>query len=113
MDSDGSDSDRVSGIAGLATGVGMLMLVLFPLAIPFVSLTIVATLPLALPLIAIAAIAAVPTGAWLGIRAAGRGIRRLARSPGRPRVTGRRSTWWTATRSTAPGGCRAATRRRP
>lgn len=87
MDSAGSRSDWVSGTAAATTGVAVLTFALFPLAIPIVVLTIIATLPLALPLIAIAAIAAILTGAWLGIRAAGRGIRGLGRGAGRPRVT--------------------------
>jgi hypothetical protein len=83
MGSTGSRSDWVFGIAGLATGAGVLAMALFPLAIPIVLLTVVAALPLALPLIALAAIAAALTGAWLGIRAAGRGISRLGNRPGR------------------------------
>ena len=53
--------------------------VLFPLALPCLGLVIVAALLLALPLLALAAVAAVLTGTWLGIRAAGRGLRRLRR----------------------------------
>ena len=82
MDSAGSRSDWVSGTAAVATGLGVLTFAL-PLALPFLILTIVATLPLALPLVAVAAVAAILTGTWLGIRAAGRGIRRLRRPPGR------------------------------
>ena len=77
MGSAGSGSDWVSGTAAAATGVGILTFVFFPLAIPIALLTIVAALPLVLPLIAVAAIAAIVTGVWLGIRSAGRGIRRL------------------------------------
>ena len=76
MNSAGSHSDWVSGTAGAATGVGILTLALFPLAIPILALTIVTMLLLVIPLIAIAAIAAILIGAWHGIRAAGRGIRR-------------------------------------
>jgi hypothetical protein len=83
MGSASSRSDWVSGTAAVATGVGMLTLALFPLAIPIVVLTIVATLPFALPLIAVAAIAAILIGAWRGLRAAGRGIRRLGGGPER------------------------------
>jgi hypothetical protein len=66
--------------------VGILTLALFSLAIPMVLLTIVAVLPFAITLIAVAPIAAILTGAWLGVRAAGRGIRWLGRGPGRPGV---------------------------
>ena len=83
MDSAGSRSDLVSGIAGVAMALGALTFALFPLAIPILILTIVATLPLALPLIVFGALAAILTATWLGIRAAGRGVRRLRRSPGR------------------------------
>ena len=86
MGSTGSGSDWVSGTAAAATGAGILTMALFPLAIPMVVLTIVAVLPFALPFIAVAAIAAILRGAWLGVRAAARGIRRLVRGPGRPGV---------------------------
>jgi hypothetical protein len=82
MDSAGSRFDWVFGTAAAATGLGVLTFALFPLAIPIVVLTIVATLPFALPLIAFGAVAAILTGTLLGIRAAGRGIRRLRRPPG-------------------------------
>jgi hypothetical protein len=100
MDSAGSRPDWVSGTAAAGTGVGILTFALFPLAIPIVVLTIVATLPLALPLIAVAAIAVILAGAWLGIRAAGRGIRRLGRGPGRPGVTRAQADLAAETRST-------------
>ena len=85
MGSTGSGSDWFSGNAA-AAGMGILTMALFPFAIPLVLLTIAAVVPLALPLIAVAAVAAILTGAWLGIRAAGRGIRRLVRGPGRPGI---------------------------
>jgi hypothetical protein len=87
MDSTGSRSDWVSGIAGVATALGVLTFALFPLALPILILTIVWTLPLALPLVAFTAIAAILTGAWLGIRAAGRAISRLVLRPGHAGVT--------------------------
>jgi hypothetical protein len=89
MGSTGSGSEWFSGTAAAATGMGILTMALFPFAIPIVLLTIAATLPFVLPLIVVAAVAAILTGAWLGIRAAGRGIRRLVRGrrrPGIPRV---------------------------
>ena len=77
MDSTGSRSDWVIGGAAVATGLGVLMFALFPLALPIVILTIVATLPLALPLVGLTVVVAVLVGTWFGIRSAGRGIRRL------------------------------------
>jgi hypothetical protein len=83
MNSAGSWSDWVAGAATVATGAGMITMVLFPLAIPIVALTIVLLLALALPLIAIAAMAAILVGVWRGIRAAGRGMRRPGAGPER------------------------------
>jgi hypothetical protein len=80
-------SDWVSEVTAVAAGGGILTFALFPLAVPMLLLTIAAALPLALPLIAAAALGAVLKGAWLGVRAAGRGIRRLAHGPGHPDVT--------------------------
>jgi hypothetical protein len=79
MDSTGSRSDWVSGIAAASAGMGILTFAFAPLAIPFVLLTIAAALPLVGPLIALAAIAGLFTGARRALRAAGRGIRRLNR----------------------------------
>ncbi|HYH61187.1 MAG TPA: hypothetical protein VD766_04925 [Solirubrobacterales bacterium] len=70
-----SRSEWVTGTAAVAAGLGVLMFALFPLALPFVILTIVATLPLVLPLVGLAAVAV----AWLGIRSAGRGVRGFER----------------------------------
>jgi hypothetical protein len=53
-----------------------------------VLVTIVAVLSFAVPFIALAAIAAILTGAWLGVRAAGRGIHWLERGPRRSGVRG-------------------------
>ena len=84
MDSLSSRSDWVVGIGAVATGLGVLLFALFPLALPIVILTIAATLPLALPLVGLAATAAIFAGMWLGIRSAGRGIRRRESArPGR------------------------------
>jgi hypothetical protein len=79
MDSDDSRSDWIFGITGVATGIGVLTFALFPLALPIVILTIVATLPLLLPVVVLGAGAAILAGIWLAIRAAGRGARRLRR----------------------------------
>ena len=57
--------------------LGVLTFALFPFALPVLVLTIAATLPLVLPLVVVAGVAAILRGTWLGIRAAGRGIRRL------------------------------------
>ena len=76
MDSFSSRSDWVVGIGAAATGLGVLMFGLFPLALPIVILTIAATLLLALLLGGLAAMAAIFAGVWIGIRSAGRGIRR-------------------------------------
>ena len=82
MSSTGSRSDWVYGAAATATGAGILMFTLFPLAIPLVALTVVTMLLVALPLIALVAVAAVLIGTWLVIRAAGRAVQRLHRSRG-------------------------------
>jgi hypothetical protein len=82
MSSTGSRSDWVSGAAATATGTGILMFTLFPLAIPLVGLTIVTMLLVALPLIALAAVVAILIGTWFVIRAAGRAVQRLHRSRG-------------------------------
>jgi hypothetical protein len=70
MDRTETRLDWVTGITGAATGVGVLMFALFPLAIPFLLLTILATLPLALPLIAVAAIVTILFVAGQAVRAA-------------------------------------------
>jgi hypothetical protein len=82
MDSKLSWSEFVDSIAGMVVGVGLFLFVLFPFAVPALALTIAAVLVLALPLVALGAVAAILTGMWLGIRATGRGIRRLRRPPG-------------------------------
>jgi hypothetical protein len=80
MDASHSWSDIVDNIVETVTGLGLITLVLFPFAVPMLGLTIVAVLVLALPL---AVVAAILTGTWLGMRAAGRRIRRLGRPRGR------------------------------
>jgi hypothetical protein len=76
--------DWVSGTTAAAAGVGVLLFALFPLAIPILLLTILATLPLALPLIAVAAIATILVYAGRGIRAAIHGLRRLGSATAKP-----------------------------
>jgi hypothetical protein len=103
----GSSTDQVetlNGIAAAGTGVGVLAFALFPLALPFVILTVVFTLPLALPLILLAGGGAILAGAWVVLRGLVRGIRRLHRSrsvtarpaaasaSGRSRIDSRRIT---------------------
>ena len=83
MNSTGTRSDWASGAAGAMTGFGILTFALFPFALPLLILTIAAALPFILPLVAFAVLAAILRGTWLGIRAAGRGIRRLPASPTR------------------------------
>jgi hypothetical protein len=87
MNSTDSYPELFSGIAAVAAGGGILTFVLFPLAVPMLLLTIAAALPLVLPVIAVALVGAILKGAWVGIRAAGRGIRRLTHRPGHPAVT--------------------------
>jgi hypothetical protein len=82
MDSAPSWLDILDSIAALATTLGLLTFVLFPLALPIVILTIAATLPLLLPIVVLGALAAMLWGVRLGMRAVGRGLRRL-RSPRR------------------------------
>ncbi len=77
MNSADSHPDLVSGAAAAATGFGVVTFAFFPFALPLLILTVAATLPLVLPLVVVAAVAAIITGAWRGIRAAGRGTRRL------------------------------------
>jgi hypothetical protein len=102
MNSVDSGYEGAFDVAGMAAGVGILTVALFPLAIPFVALTLVGLLPFALPLIAIAVIAAILTVVWLAIRGIGRGIRRLGRGRGRPGVTRAQPDPRAATRSAAP-----------
>jgi O-antigen/teichoic acid export membrane protein len=79
MDSAGSPSDWASGAAAAATGLGILTFALFPLAVPIVILTIVATLPLALPVVVLALAGAILVGIWAVLRAVVRGLGRLGR----------------------------------
>jgi hypothetical protein len=88
MDSAGSRADWVSGTAAAGTGLGALTMGLFPLAIPILTLTLVAMLPLVLPLVLLGALAALLAGGLLVIRAVARGIGHLRRGHG-TRATGR------------------------
>jgi hypothetical protein len=91
MEPTGTRDDWVFGIAGLATGLGVIAMALFPLAIPIAALTVLVLLPLAVPLLALAAVlaatAAIFTAAWRGIRDFGRSTER----PGRAEVPLRRA----------------------
>jgi hypothetical protein len=77
MESDHSWSDVFDSIAPMAWGLGLITLVLFPFALPLLFLTIAATLPLLLPVALFGALVAMLWGVRLGMRAAGRGVRRL------------------------------------
>jgi hypothetical protein len=57
-------------------GLGMLIMVLAPLSIPFLALTAVALIPLVLPLVALALVAALVAAPVLMVRRLGRMIRR-------------------------------------
>jgi hypothetical protein len=89
MDPNRSWIDVVDSITPMAMGAGLLTFILFPFAIPFVLLTIAALLPLILPLVLVGAVAALIWALRLGIRAAGRGVRRLLspRERGVPRAS--------------------------
>ena len=79
MEPDHSWPEVLDGTAAMTAAIGMVTFILFPFALPCLGLIIVAALLLALPLLALVAVAAILTGTWLGIRAAGRGLRRLRR----------------------------------
>ena len=78
MDSSGNGAGWISGIATATTMLGILTFALFPFALPGLVLVVATAVLLALPLVVLGAVAAVLTGTWLGIRAAGRGIRRAS-----------------------------------
>lgn len=75
MRSDDSGLETVTGVAGVLMGVGFVMFMVFPLALPIIALTVVATIPLALPIAVIALVGCLAGGCWLGLRAAGRRAR--------------------------------------
>jgi hypothetical protein len=81
MDSTDTRSEWVNGTAAAGTGLAVLTFALFPLAIPFVILTIVALLPLAAPLVVVAAVGTILAGVWILLRTIGGGVRRLIRRP--------------------------------
>jgi hypothetical protein len=86
MDGTESRLDWVSGTSAATAGAGVLLFALFPLAIPILLLTILATLPLALPLIAVAVIATVLVVAGRAVRAAIHGFRGLESTAPTPGV---------------------------
>ena len=77
MNSADSHSDLVSGTAAAATGFGVVTFAFFPFALPLLILTVAAALPLILPLVVVGVVVAILKGTSHGIRAAGRGARRL------------------------------------
>lgn len=77
MSSNDSWLDALDDIAAMATGAGLFLITLFPLALPILILTIAAMLPLLLPVVLVGALAAMLWGVRLGLRTAGRGVRRL------------------------------------
>jgi hypothetical protein len=76
METTGTRSDWIVGVAAVTTGLATLTFVLFPLALPIVALTSVALLPLAIPLVLLAVVAAVGRGLWVALRAVPRRRRR-------------------------------------
>ena len=78
MNSADSRSDLISGVATAVAGMGIVMVALFPLAIPILALTIVAVLPLVLVMAPVAAVVAILILVWRGIRAAGQVNERAA-----------------------------------
>jgi hypothetical protein len=87
MGSNDSYPELFSGIAAVGAAGGILTFALFPFAVPMLLLTLAAVLPLALPVIALAVVGAILAGVWLGVRAAGRGIRRLSHRSTHPGAT--------------------------
>ena len=69
-------SDWISGVATVATMLGILTFALFPFALPGLVLVVAVAVLLALPLVVLGAVAAILTATWIGIRAVGRRIRR-------------------------------------
>ncbi len=66
--------ETVSEVTGWLVAGGILTMALFPLALPFIILTVVALLPLALPVVAIGLIAAVVALPVLAVRTVGRRV---------------------------------------
>jgi hypothetical protein len=60
--------DVASDIGATLTGIGQLVMILFPFAIPLLILTVAAGAVLALPLVALAVVAALLAGPFLAIR---------------------------------------------
>jgi hypothetical protein len=78
-----SRAEVVDEVSKWSVGGGILLMALFPLALPIVILTLVALLPLAVPLIAIGLLAGVVALPVMLIRKLGPSLRRLR--PSRPR----------------------------
>jgi hypothetical protein len=64
--------DFVDELSGWNVGAGVVVMALFPLALPLIALTAFALLPLLLPLLAVALVAAVVTVPVLVVRRLGR-----------------------------------------
>ena len=72
----------VEGTAAALVGVGVLVLALFPLSIPFIALTAVALIPLLVPVLAVALVGAIVAAPLLVVRR----LRRRTRRPGADRT---------------------------
>ena len=68
--------DFVDELSGWNVGAGVIVMALFPLALPLIALTAFALLPLLLPLLAVALVAAVVAVPLLILRRLGRGALR-------------------------------------
>lgn len=80
--------DLASGVGAALTGIGILVMVLFPFAVPALLLTVALAAPLVLPVEVLAVAAALVACPCLAIR----GIaRRVAARPGRSVTFARRS----------------------
>jgi hypothetical protein len=92
MDSSSHEKDHVPTTAELAeyglaasVGLGMLIMALAPLAIPFIALTVLFALPLLLPVLALALIGGIIAAPVLLLRRRGRRLRHQdAATSGRP-----------------------------
>ena len=80
--------DLAGGVGAALTGIGILVMVLFPFAVPALLLTVALAAPLVLPVAVLAVAAALVAGPLIAIR----GIaRRIAGHPGRLVTLGRGS----------------------
>jgi hypothetical protein len=70
--------DLAGGVGAALTGIGILVMVLFPFAVPALLLTVALAAPLVLPVAVLAVAAALVTGPLLAIRAIARRVARTA-----------------------------------